>query len=259
MDILTHSLSGIAIGTVLSSYSDNGIKSRTKTILISGIGAALPDLDAISLWSHFDSTIGRVLRLSHKGSEIYSSRFWYSHHGFLHSLIAGVLFTLLTGFLIYFLRKHRLSHAQKLVLSGLFCGYIIHLLEDLPTPGSVWGGINLLWPVISYQGGTGDIWWWNNYDLTLIIFIVISINFLVIIIDRYHIIKSYKITTAIFILGLILCTVQIKSRNVDFNYSSSTSKYNELELKSKEIQKHILGDKIYGVMLQIDNHLPINF
>jgi membrane-bound metal-dependent hydrolase YbcI (DUF457 family) len=259
MDILTHTLSGIAIGTVLSSYSDKSIKSKLNIFLISGIGAALPDLDAISLWSHFDSTIGGVLRLNHKGSEIYSSRFWYSHHGFMHSIFAGILFTLLTCFVIYFLKKQRLSPALKLLLSGLFCGYIIHLLEDLPAPGSVWGGINLLWPAKSYQGGTGEIWWWNNYDLTLIFFIVISINFLIITSERYHKFKSFKLTTAIFIFGLILCIIQIKSRKVDFNYSSNTSKYNELELKSKEIQKRILGEKIYGFMFQIDNHLPINF
>ena len=260
MDILTHTLSGVAIGTVLSSYSDKDMKSRIWITMIAGCAAAVPDLDAISLWSKFDNTIGKVFALSQKGNEIYFSKFWYSHHGFLHSIVAGILITVIIGILIYLLKKSRiLSFNQKLALIGLFLGFLTHLFEDMPTPGSVWGGVNLLWPLKSYFGGTGEIWWWNNYDLLIIIFIVVCINLLILVIEHFIKFKSYKLTTIVFIFGLILCIIQIKSRGIDFNYTGFTSRFNELELKSKEVQKQILSDKFYNIMLRIDSHLPINF
>lgn len=260
MDILTHSLSGLAIGTVLSSYSDKNIKPKIGIIMLAGFAAAVPDLDAISLWSKFDNTIGKVFSLSHKGNEIYYSKFWYSHHGFLHSIIAGILITLFLGILIYlFKKKKTFSLNQKLAFVGLFLGFLIHLFEDMPTPSSVWGGVNLLWPLKPYIGGSGDIWWWNNYDLLIIIFIVVCINLLTLVAEHFIKFKAYKLTTIVFIFGFILSIIQIKSRGIEFNYTGFTSRFNELELKSKEVQKHILGDKIYNIMLSIDSHLPINF
>jgi hypothetical protein len=57
----------------------------------SGLGGALPDFDAISLWSGFDKTFGKLFNLSNSGEVIYFSKFWYSHHGFLHSILASVI------------------------------------------------------------------------------------------------------------------------------------------------------------------------
>lgn len=260
MDILTHSLSGAAFGTVLSSYSGSGGKSRISIIMISGFGAAIPDIDAITLWSKFDSTIGNFFSLSHKGNEIYFAKFWYSHHGFFHSLLAGVLITLFFYSLIFFAKKQKaFSLSLMLLTAGFLGGFWIHLFEDIPTPGSVWGGVNLFWPSKFYVGGTGYIWWWNNYDLFLIILSIVSINLLIFAIERLIIIKSYKLTTLAFILGMALFIIQIKTRETDFNYKGFTSGYNELESKSKKIQKKILGNKVYNTMLGFDNLLPLNF
>ena len=61
MDIITHTLSGVATGTVVMSFSPKGYKAKLGILSISGFGAALPDLDAISLWSRFDNLFGRVI------------------------------------------------------------------------------------------------------------------------------------------------------------------------------------------------------
>lgn len=59
---------------------------------------------------------------------------------------------------------------------GFSTGYLMHLLEDLPTPSGSWDGINFLWPSTQYYGGIGEIWWWNNYDIFLIVVTVCLIN-----------------------------------------------------------------------------------
>lgn len=269
MDILTHTLSGIAIGTVLSSFTNSGFKEKLKIILISGFAGMLPDFDAISLWSGFDSTIGDLFNLSYSGKEIYSGKLWYSHHAFLHSLLAGILITGLIGLLFSIIDNKSLNlrffkivdsmRKNGLILIGFLLGFLIHLIEDMPTPASSWGGVNLFWPSKSYIGGSGNIWWWNNYDIFLIVICVIFLNLTLILIKRYVKIDIRKITVAVFFIGFIVAFVQIKTRNFDFAYSGHTNRYQEFENKSKQIQKEILGDKLYGVMKKFDNNLKIYF
>ncbi len=100
MDILSHSLSGVAFGTVIASFTDKGFKRKAGVVLLSGFGGALPDIDAISLWSKFDTTIGHFFGLAHSGNEIYFSKFWYSHHGAMHSLLVAGIVTLIIGILL---------------------------------------------------------------------------------------------------------------------------------------------------------------
>jgi len=50
MDIISHTLTGVAVGTVVATYSDQSWRSKTLIILTGGFGGALPDLDAVSLW-----------------------------------------------------------------------------------------------------------------------------------------------------------------------------------------------------------------
>ncbi len=59
MDILSHSLSGVALSTVLLPFSKFGTKGKTFMLLAGASGGFLPDFDAISLWTGFDLTIGR--------------------------------------------------------------------------------------------------------------------------------------------------------------------------------------------------------
>lgn len=269
MDIITHTLSGVAIGTVLTSFSSNKFRNKFGLIAIAGLGGAFPDFDTISLWSKFDTTIGKLFALENSGKEIYFSKFWYSHHGFLHSLFASIIIALIFVILMYLIKSrfkelsvNNLIHSFKnnwLYLIGFVLAYTIHLLEDMPTPDCVWGGVNFFWPLKSYSGGTGDIWWWNNYDVFLIVVGVIILNTLFQVTNRFIRIDTRKVTTVILILGISISLFQIKTRDFDFNYTGHTPRYNELENKSKEIQKRILGDKLFQLMVKLDNKLPLNF
>ncbi|MEA3444540.1 MAG: metal-dependent hydrolase [Bacteroidota bacterium] len=269
MDILTHTLSGVAIGIVISGFSTRGFPDRLSIIALGGLGGALPDLDAISLWSGFDSTIGDFFKLSNSGKEIYFSQFWYSHHGFLHSLMASLIFCLLMCLTFYV--KEAISKRfsiinlwneikiRKLILISFASGFIIHLIEDMVTPACVWSGVNFFWPFKTYIGGSGDIWWWNNYDIFLIIIAVILINLIVLSLNQIVKVDLRKIAIIIFLTGFTLSVYQIKTRGFNFNYIGHTSKYQEYEIKSKEIQKQILGEKIFLIMEDFDNRLKFNF
>jgi inner membrane protein len=269
MDILTHSLSGLAIGTVVSSFSNQGATEKLKIILLSGFAGALPDLDAISLWSRFDSTIGEFFNLTHSGKVIYSAKFWYSHHGFLHSVLGALLIAVLIGFINFLINSgfRNLSYKNfihsvsknRLLLIGFVLGFTLHLLEDMPTPAATWGGVNFFWPSKKYIGGTGDIWWWNNYDIFLIVVSVIIINLILAAINLLVHIDLRKFTTGVFIIGFTLALIQIKTREYDFSYTAHTNRYQEFEHKSKEVQKNILGDQLFHLIENFDNRLGIYF
>ena len=168
MDIISHTLTGLAVGTVASSFSKESWNSRFSIVFFGGLAGALPDLDAISKWSRFDETIGEMFNLAHTGSQIYYGKFWYSHHGAFHSLVAPILLSLFVLTMVAAIRRfrsidllkqHLNSHSTKYLA---FClGFIFHLFEDMPTPASVWGGVNFFFPGSSYVGGFGKIWWWN--------------------------------------------------------------------------------------------------
>ncbi|MFT6717068.1 MAG: inner membrane protein, partial [Saprospiraceae bacterium] len=172
MDILSHTLSGLAVATAVASFAEGGFKQKAGIMILGAFAGALPDFDAISLWSKFDGSIGAILNLKHSGNVIYFSKFWYSHHGALHSLTFAALLPILY-LMLTCLRKPKKIGAvflnklarNKIMILTFFLGFTIHLLEDMPTPACVWGGVNLLWPSSTYYGGFGKIWWWNNYDI----------------------------------------------------------------------------------------------
>lgn len=266
MDILIHSFSGLAVGTVVSSYTKNKLTSKFKCIFYSGFGAALPDLDAISLWSKFDSTLGQFFHLSRSGNEIYFDKLWYSHHAILHSIFAGFTF-LLFFFVCHCLVKKTMYkkdfavtfHQYKFFHLGFIASYIIHLFEDMPTPASYWGGVNLWWPNKNYVGGFGEIWWWNNYDIFLIVFSVFLINMALHLIGTFFSSRTSKLTTIVFLIGLGLSIFQIRNRHYDYSYSGHNKRFEEFENNSKKEQREILGVKLFSYMEKLDNKLPINF
>jgi uncharacterized membrane protein len=132
-------------------------------------------------------------------------------------------------------------------------------MEDMPTPAATWGGVNFFWPSQHYIGGTGDIWWWNNYDLFLIVVAVILLNLLAYGIKMVLVFDLRKITVGIFAIGFTLALVQIKTRPYDFSYTGHTNRYQELEKKSKKVQREILGEKFYRIMEKFDHSLGIYF
>lgn len=265
MDIISHTLTGVALSTTLLPFSRSKLKSKLAIVIAGGTGGLLPDIDAISLWSKFDGTIGMFLHLSYSGKEIYFSKLWYSHHGFLHSIAAGLLLTILIGLVISF-RSGKISYKQivssqtkLLVLCSLLLGFVFHLLEDMLTPSSVWGGVRLFWPSSVYIGGTGQIWWWNNYDIFLIICSVLLINLMIVFLPIVKGKTWFYLPAVIFVLGFMLSVKQIKTRSVDFSYTGFTRQFTEYEKKSKEVQKEILGKRIYELMNGLDNKIPFNF
>lgn len=265
MDIITHSLSGIAVGTVLAAYSNKNFSDKVFVVLLSGFGGLIPDFDAISLWSGFDQTFGSWFGLNNSGKEIYYSKFWYSHHGFLHSLLAAFLLTVVvlsiirvTGLKKYTGFRYAIIE-NRLPLLGFLLGFILHLLGDMITPACVWGGVNFLWPSENYTGGSGQVWWWNNYDIFLIILSVISINILIILLKKPLKNMSFKIASIVFILGFILCNYQINTRRFKYNYIGQTAEYQKFEKQSLDEQREILGERLFRTVNNFDKKLKINF
>ena len=260
MDILTHTLSGLAAGTVMAGFSSNGWKEKSAIILFSGFGSALPDLDAISMWSKFDATFGKVFSLEHTGKFIYSAKYWYSHHAFMHSLFAAIVFAIIIGLLFWiFVHKKKslakVFYDKRLLLSGFILGFVIHLLEDMVTPSSTWGGVRFFFPAQTYIGGTGEVWWWNNYSIFLTILFVLLINLCLLAILNTTKYKPWKFVNIVFLIGFISIITQIKTTNYNFNLQN----YPTCEQESKEIQKHRLGEKVYQAMEKFDNSLKIYF
>lgn len=266
MDLISHTLTGVAVGTVFAAISNDGWKRKCSIIFAGGIGGALPDIDAISLWSRFDSTIGSFFGLEHTGREIYAGKFWYSHHAALHSILAPLIIILLAVFITSIVRKNFeiseiRSHfdLKKYSFLAFFFGFLFHLFEDMPTPGSVWGGVNLFFPSSEYIGGYGKIWWWNNYDLFLIIVCVIVINLTINFVPKFtHKIKMGA-SISVFVLGFSLFLFQINTRPIDFSYSDHTPNFDNYEAQSKLIQKEILGETVFDIMTKIDGKIPLNF
>lgn len=132
----------------------------------------------------------------------------------------------------------------------------------MPTPHFVWGGVAFMFPSLSYWGGTGHIWWWNNYDFFLIILLTF---FLVIILDFVGRLlrKSMNwLALSVLLMATYAFIYQINDRKYDFNYtgfSGYNSKWLENEEKSKKIQKEILGEDVYDLMVKFDNSIPIWF
>ena len=265
MDIISHTLTGIAVGTVFAPISNGNWKQKSSIILIGGLGGALPDFDAISLWSKFDTTIGSFLGLENTGHQIYFGKFWYSHHAAFHSLLAPLILVFISLLFSSLVRKQHLFDIanqfskKRFAISAFVIGFLFHLFEDMPTPSSVWGGVNLFFPSDNYIGGFGNIWWWNNYDLVLIIVSVLSVNLIINVIPRLHGKIKIKASISVFVFGLVLGIIQIKTRPTDFSYSGHNVDFQKLEKESKLIQKEILGESLFHIMEYIDNKIPLNF
>lgn len=267
MDLLTHICSGIAAASVVVPFTEKAKAPIFKILAAGSLGGALPDIDAISMWSHFDSTIGSLFGLTHSGRTIYGAKFWYSHHAFFHSIVAALTIILLANITGYIIHKVKYKKKGYLFLKYLnlkypliiafFMGYMFHLLGDMPTPASVWGGIDLFWPSHTYIGGSGKIWWWNNYDIFLLLILCIIINCIILFFFRKRIRRVCVSLTTFFIFILIL--VQINTRQYDYSYKGNTTRYSEMEQHSKEEQKRILGKHLYSYMDWLDKHIPIHF
>ncbi len=136
MDPLTHTCSGILIGQALRPPP----AVRRKTLLVLGLAAFAPDVDAISyLW----------------GPEVYG-RF---HHAYTHTLLGGaVLALVLAG--VERCWGRGISFPRLLVLN--LVGFAVHLLGDLI---AVWP-LRLLWP---WSDHDFVLRWTGDFDLVVLI------------------------------------------------------------------------------------------
>jgi membrane-bound metal-dependent hydrolase YbcI (DUF457 family) len=265
MDILTHIISGTAAGTVVAAFTPKSRKYRIATIVSGSFGGFFPDLDVISMWSGFDSTIGRLFNLQHTGKEIFDAQLWYSHHGFLHSFAGSIIVALLIGITIFLFRDggHKKLSTKAFTASvskhkewllAFIAGFVIHSIEDMPTPSGGWEGVNFWWPVSTYTGGTGEIWWWNNYDIFLIVSAITGINLLLLFFVKK--IALRKITLVVFIAGMGLTLYQVKTRGFNCN---KYKRRGVCERMSKQKQKDIIGDNLYLLMDKFDKLIPVAF
>lgn len=266
MDILSHTFSGLAIGATAIHFVKKGFISKSLIVLTCGLAAFFPDLDVISHWSGFDSTFGEWFDLKQTGVNIYHQKKWFSHHALFHSLIMAVCFTglaVIVGIWKRGGREFRKELLQNYVIYiAIFSSYIIHLLEDMPTPDFVWGGVAFLFPSDNYWGGKGYIWWWNNYDLFLIILSVFVLNLLISLIRLKYRLNARRVGVLILIIGITLYFKQMITRPYDFNYTGFSGHHEvwqQNEAKSKKIQKEILGETLFGIMESVDNSIPIWF
>ncbi|PXV67368.1 LexA-binding, inner membrane-associated putative hydrolase [Dysgonomonas alginatilytica] len=266
MDILTHTLSGVAVATVVANYNKVTPLRKAQILSAGAIGGALPDIDAVSMWSEFDQTFGALFNLSHSGRVIYGSKFWYSHHAFFHSLPGSLILAILFFLVIYLIKKRDSSRdlmafykTYSSIFIAFILGYWAHLAGDLPTPASVWGGIGFFWPSENYIGGYGKIWWWNNYDIFLLIVCCIALNIAMPAISKSIRSKSGVFSLSVAIVTFLLILVQINTRHYDYSYADNRSNYTKMEQKSKEEQKRVLGDRLYRYMDKLDRSLKINF
>lgn len=263
MDILSHCTSGIAIASCASAFTPYKVSTKFKMLLVGGIAGAFPDFDALSLWSKFDQLIGIPLNLA-SGKAIYFGKYWYSHHAFLHSILAALLFALLSLVIIKKIKKDTTNHntfliTHKVLFISIVLSYCTHLLEDMPTPACVWGGVNFLFPSSNYIGGYGKIWWWNNYDLFLIINVCTLLNILMHTLNYFYKVRLSILTSIITGISITIFIYQINTRGYDFSYTGFAKNYSDMEKVSKEIQKRELGDPLYNMMLSLDNVIPLNF
>lgn len=236
-------------------------------VMAGAVGGALPDIDAASMWSGFDASFGRLFSLPYPGREIYGMKLWYSHHAFFHSLAGALIVCAILWTAGYFLSKifkkdafgslpSYFKNTMGIALAFL-AGYAAHIIGDLPTPSSVWGGIALFWPTTTYVGGAGDIWWWNNYDIFIIAMSCALVNTVLMVTLKERARK--KCVLSIAALAILICVVQIKTRQYDYAYTGNTAHYAAMEEHSKQEQKRILGPKIYGWMEKLDRAAPIMF
>ncbi len=266
MDILIHTLSGTCTAAFIATFSKTNTKSRLAMVLLGSLAGALPDIDAISLWSKFDKTIGQLLHLTHSGSEIYFGKFWYSHHGFFHSLFAAALFACIfisirkLFFTTVSWKPYLYALQTKLLLATFFFSYIAHLIGDLPTPGAVWGGIRLFFPFEVYVGGYGTTWWWNNYDVFVVLAVTAaSLITLLSLQSKFFQKDLILLVTACYVGCMGACFYFVTHHSISFAYNGNTSRYAYYERISKIDQIERIGPRLYFKIAYLDKKFPFYF
>lgn len=264
MDTLIHILLGLATATVIGSQVACRPAQKWKILLLGIIGGVFPDIDAISLWTGFDSSIGQWFPLSHTGREIYHGHLWYSHRGFMHSLLGLLLWStiltyLLSAFYTYILKGARHIRGAISYLWPYFAAfaaaYGMHLVADLFTPAGTWGGIRLFFPFEVYVGGWGMVWWWNNYDIFTLLLVCVAVNSAAHLFMRSGSRNLRLSTLAVWIGCMGFMGFQIHARGIDFN----TDDFVARDYKALTFQAHHLPKPWFETLWKMDEAIPWYF
>lgn len=250
----------MAAGTVCASLSKRSFGQRALIVLTGAVAGALPDLDVISLWSGFDDTLGKLLGINHDGRDIYFGKYWYSHHAITHSFFASVVCSIALGLLMLFRKSNRVRFAWVYPVAFFF-GYQMHLWGDTPTPGSRWEGIMYWFPSSEYIGGWGLTWWWNNYDVFLLLALCILLNWVVAILRNWIKVSWVKyVPTLIFVACISTAVSNLLNRGDSYNYNSyERAQFQSFEQRSLDTQRDILGDDLFEMMRKFDESTNLNF
>lgn len=263
MDVITQTLGGLCVASGIAGMCRCRPAQRVKIILMGAIGGAFPDLDTMTIWPSFDQTLGKWLGVENS-VDLYFGHEWLSHQGFFHSLLGAILFTLLLWYVSGWLYAKGMRQAPSIpsamgYLAPYFLAfssaYVLHLIGDLFTPAGPWGGIRLFYPLDVYVGGLGTVWWWNNYDIVLILVLGLIINIGCLLTFSMLSTAGKYAPIAIFTSCVLLCGYQFSNRNFDFNQPGYTPR----EAASHHIQTQILAPDVYHFMVKVDHELPVYF
>lgn len=265
MDIFTHVVAGALAGGCVALMI-RGAPARVGAALSWGaLGGFLPDIDAASRVPGFDATLGRAFGLA-PGEVVYAGGEWYSHHHFTHSLVAALAAALLVAGLLGLERLvfGPTSDGRRVVRIGmapaaLLAGYLLHLAGDLVTPASVWGGIQLLWPLEPMVGGWGWCWWFNNYDIFLVQVLGLGLLGLVSLLPRTRPVLARLLPAVLLASVLATCTALLQLRQQDYAYEGHASDYQGLEEASLDEQRRLLPPDLADLMISFDQSMPLPF
>ncbi len=265
MDICTHVLAGALAGGGVALIA-RGSRTRLVAAMSWGaFGGFLPDVDAAPRMPGFDVNVGQWLGLQ-PGADIYYGSHWYSHHHFTHSLVAGLgaaaavcLFLALERLLRGPGREGERSWAIGMAPMAMLCGHLAHLAGDLVTPASVWGGIQLLWPLPDMVGGWGLAWWFNNYDLFLVQVVGLGLLMLVSLPGRERPILARLLPAGVLLATAAACVALLWLRETDYAYDGHAPDYQALESASLVEQRRLLPPPLYRAMNTFDTWNPLPF
>ncbi|MDX1906617.1 MAG: metal-dependent hydrolase [Bacteroidia bacterium] len=262
MDIVNNIVAGCLGASFIASATPARPARQIKIILSGIIGGIFPDIDGLSLMTSADSWCRTLLGIS--GENLYFGHHALSHLGFFHSLMGLVVCTLGAGLLTSWIYFQPMRHAASFVAAFRYLlvyivafglGYVLHLAGDLAGPAGIWGGVRLFFPYEAYVGGWGHLWWWNNYDIFLILAFACILNLGFMLRYRAGSRLLARVSALTVCLALILAVVQVVHRGEAFNEGS----FSYREEYSRQVQQQILGPGLYHWMEELDYRLPVLF
>jgi membrane-bound metal-dependent hydrolase YbcI (DUF457 family) len=250
MDSLTHFFSSVIVGSVFATLQKRERRNGITTITFGVIGGIAPDIDSLS-----DLPFVKYMNDNpsiYQNPELKTvSLPWFSHHHFFHSLVGGIFISVLFVSLFFFLSRHFLDRDDKkpsikstmIYLFSMLCSYFIHLVFDFITPPGIAGGMMLLWPLSKLFGGTGNVWWFHNYDIILILLVSSLVCIFVVFKERQH---RFRKMIPILSVTIVLLTIQIHRRDFVYNPTKG-AEFSDCERHAIDFQRHTFGHQIIDV------------